>query len=277
MSKTVFGYLKKQANDTKKPALRVAAIALIAVMLLTGLTACGVPEFIKDIFNKDDKIEIDKTNQPPQLEMRPLEEIKETGITSEDVLAALDNLAKEFFLAGELYRFEGLEDYRDDLTYRFSGITPNDTYIPVSGDPDGKWEERQKPFYVSTLIHYADHRWLDEIKEFNNVYNLNFSYIAYLGNKPREFYVKSLAITKEEFESIMKAGNIDSFEINKEYTDSLGPKGSAYENFWEYQAYPDITIDREFIENASEEQLWALYNAINGSLTSINLYGKLPD
>jgi len=269
MSKNVWEYLKKHAQNTRKTAVKVTAVVLTAGMLLTGLTACGVPEFIDDIFNQEDEVVIDKTNQPPQLEMRPVEEIEESGITSEDVLAALDNLAKEFFLAGELPTIEGLDDYVDDITYRFSGITPSD----VSNSDI----EMIKPFYISTSRHYARYRWLEESKEFNDVYTLNFNYNAHLGDKTEVLNVKLLAITNEEFESIMKAGNIDSFEINKEYTDSLGPIGAAYNNFWGRSAYPGITIDREFIENADEELLWALYNAITGSLTSINLYGKLPD
>jgi hypothetical protein len=149
--------------------------------------------------------------------------------------------------------------------------------VPTSNNVLANMESRVDPFYFKYDSYSPNYPWIENEIVMNNVYPIYFNYTAKLGQDKEYCTIKNFGIYKEDFENIMKAFNIQGFTLTQEHLDSLGSAGKAYSYWLGSTVYPNTTIDRQMIENANSEQLWAIYNAINNSMYSINFDGNLPD
>ena len=257
-SESVGNYITSHAKNIKKGAIRATATALTAATLIGGLTACEIETLT-------------------QLEVRPIEEIEETGIKAEDVLALYDNMAKNYF--ERLYgNFSDSEKAASIIKYEFTNITPLESAVPTTEDYlFGPFETIIDPFYYS-LDTYTIVSWLAyDTTKLSNICPINFNYKAYSKDNVFDYQVTACGISPADLNSIIEAFNLKPFEITPEYIDSLGYAAISYQHLTGKTAYPSLTINRELIENANEQQLWSLYNAATNSIYSINFEAKQPE
>lgn len=270
-----------------RTAKRAVATGLVAATLLGGLVGCNKTDVNNPSagnYTEPTNEIADGTNHEPfeALPIRPIEDIKETGITADDVLAAYDKLA----LAIEKKRYprenvdpDYLEAY-DKATAQFESITVETYEHPVfeiGGDVTLTYY--QFPFFIKRSSFRVGEPG-EQIQVDNKIYTCSFHYNIVNNNK---YYNetfgadghKSCGIIDYEFEDVMKSFNSPPSTITEDKL-ALGP----FEGFFELQlgqtCYAPMKIDRELIQSANEEQLWALYNMIH-SIYSINIEEKLPE
>ena len=92
--------------------------------------------------------------------------------------------------------------------------------------------------------------------------------------KEHNEYLKNFAIPADTFKNLMSVFNNEPFNITDEYVQDKNEL-FGLDNHIGKTAYNSIVFDKYLINNATEEQLWALYNAIE-SMYSLNFYGELP-
>ena len=73
----------------------------------------------------------------------------------------------------------------------------------------------------------------------------------------------------------MKSFGKSSFTLEERHVNQIPNMMDCYYQLGQ-TVYQPITIDRETIKNANEEQLWALYNALESAI-SLNVYNEQPD
>lgn len=299
-SESAGNYITSHAKNIKKGAIRATATALTAATLLTGLSACDANEILvePDIEQEtttgelttemDTFVETEVTteepttdsnqqeqetteNKPALPEMRPIEEIEKTGITADDVLAAMDNLAWKIFNVG--YKDSTLlnPDDINNVTCSFFSLEPTIT-TPASEE----LMPYKDPFYHLLDNYTPNFEWLNNKNLLNDVYATELYIKLSINGKNSLISVLDLGIAKEDFENVMNALDMDQFTITTDYLESLSSEDlQQYSHLIGNQAYSGLEIDRDLVVNATEEQLWALYNATMNSMTSINLEGTL--
>lgn len=222
-------YLSEHAQDIKQSAIKATATVLTAAALLGGMTGCAK---YKDVI------------MFPIASMKELEEIQEAGITAEDVLAVYDN-----FCLQKLYEtfLHHKEDYGDDwynFSAQFQSIKTHKRILQISNNDVPEYDYIHEPFY---------HMFNDE------GYCLTYNFYGALNNDSREFS-KNVQIVPVTFESLMDSLNVSPFSLTDEYWQNNPQHATDYNYPTGVDVYEPITIDRETIINATEEQLWKLYN-----------------
>ena len=298
-SESAGNYITSHAKNIKKGAIRATATALTAATLLTGLSACDANEILvePDIEQEtttgelttemDTFVETEVTteepttdsnqqeqetteNKPVLPEMRPIEEIEKTGITADDVLAAMDNLAWKIYYIGYKDSLVNPDDI-NNLTCKFSNIAPTAT-TPASEELTPYLD----PFYHLLDSYTPNFEWLNNKNQLDDVYAVKFVIKISLNGNNFSQNVYDLGISKEDFENIMDTFEMEQFTITADYLESLSSEDlQQYSHLIGNQAYSELKINRNLIENATEEQLWALYNATINSMSTINLEGTL--
>lgn len=251
-------YLEDHASDIKDGLVKGTATVLTVASLLGGMTGCGDLGFDSDNYQQ----------KFPISTIKPIDDIEEQGITAQDVLAAYDTIALT-----ALQKI--MEPAKDDFGSRwncfsaqFNSITNNNLNIETENGED---KSVPHPISIPNDSYSPQHLWSQEdMRFYDDVYLFNFSYSGDITNQIVDRTVFEMAMTWEDFSNIMKAFNIQPFELTQEYIDSLPYSSSRYEYCIGEQVYPEFKLDRETILNASEEQLWALYNAATNSIANIN-------
>ncbi|MGM9681268.1 MAG: hypothetical protein ACI3XR_07165 [Eubacteriales bacterium] len=281
---TVTGMKKYLANNANKiigNAKRAVATGLVGVTLLCGMVGCNKA----DVNNPSEGNHTESTNEIEDgashepfevLPIRPIEEIEESGITAEDVLAVYDKLA----LAIEKKRFpretigpDYLEAY-DKQTAQFESITV-ETYSDPIFETDGiKMIDYQFPFFIKRNS-FSIGQLGEQTELENKVYTCFFNYNVVSDNKYYNETFEGCGIIDYEFEDVMKSFNLSPSTITEDKL-ALGPSTDFFRFELGQTCYPPIKIDRELIQSANKEQLLSLYNMIN-SIQVINIERRLPD
>jgi len=238
--------------------MKKALSLILALVLCLSLCACGgqLDGLIEKIpgLGSPEETYNPQNNPFPVPETRPIEDIQATGITAEDVLAEYDRVAL-LALNSFILRISDNEEGFDwkYLSAQFSSLNVSQENMPTS---NGTWDLQYEPFHRAS----------------NNKYCLQFNYQGSFKNEPESLDIISFYISKEEFENILNAYNIKSFQITEEYLNSLGPMGKEFYSYCiniNTTVYEPFQLTRELIQTSTEEQLWALYNARN-SIYALN-------
>ena len=206
---------------------------------------------------------------PQAIEGRPRNEIQQEGITAEDVLAVYDQLAA----ITTKYLYSDIKDTMGDvynnMDARFVSITaPLEYKIPDGYSEDGI----PLSFYPLIDEHLSPAHWLEDDRMYN-VYPITFHADVLYGRNVLDHKYEFLVWNDADFDLIAQAFGSTSFIVTEDTIEQEPNKTGAYLysdiSYVGKPAYPAFTITREVIENANEEQLWALYNAAtNGFLTT---------
>ncbi len=256
----IFRYIsKKYGKKIKKSA---AALALAGLTTLSATTMSGCEE-IKHIFNPDET-SVEEYVKPTT---RTEEEIVETGITAEDVLAEFDNLAWDILMQShtttwQKYCPDDIDELMEELDFscQFKSISP-ESYDNEQG------EDTLFPFYgISTrkFINMIDYLTDDKDKPiFEDVYHAyivtdSFTYGEVSNN------LAPIGMYKDQFEPVANMMSSNKITITDEYIKNNidGEQGSiqAKYKYLDSIGYSSFEITRETIENASEEELYLLYD-----------------
>ena len=270
-------YLEDHATDIKDGIVKGTATVLTTAMLLGGMTGCDVVEQIGQ----------PKLEQFEQLPIRPVDEIEQTGIKAEDVLALYDDLAEKCVEAHHSTTSwkDNLGDRFDDLDGQFVSITPSSNFM------DENYSNYTMPFYAPLSYFQPSNRWIiSENGEYFNpdptiwsdkIYRTDLDVNCNLdGNLSKLKF--NWGIYEQDLVNVLSAFNVQSFTLTEEYCNSI-PNFSRelfvelhQSNMFGRQVYNPFTIDRKTIETANTEQLWALYNMLD-NMIKINFECQLPD
>lgn len=303
-------YFKTHGKQLKKSAIALALAGLTTTSAM-GMTGCQElnPDNEKDkiIFDSpqerygDDyrgnnptastEIQYGSDHEPfEQLEVRTREEMEQSGITAEDVLAIYDQLATEMWkLQNPIEKFFGTisqEEY-DNISIRFESISPylfsyeDDILDPESGEYYVAQKHLEYPFYFRDSFYTPSHRWFDNQLShitpeelMNSAYKSAFNISFVYDNKIYATKINNVGLYSTSFENVF-----DSLGIEKSIIDEDDYAFANQNKFFKPDAgstkYSPITLDRTIIENATEEQLWALYDMAS-TIRTINLEGKAP-
>ena len=275
-------YLSDQATDIKNGLVKGTATVLTAAMLLGGMTACDTNTPVENPDNTPGTTITDPNNQGSQpnnqTTLRPREEIEQTGITAEDVLAAIDNLVKQYYyLSKKQYITEENAHILDEIDYKFESITPKHSFVPSEENPEDLYAMIDPMFIPqdSLEIYY---NWFSKEMNLEDVYQIHFNFSTTYTNEgvPEQHNttVKNFVISQSDLNNILNAFNVEKFIITQDYINSLGIAGSSYRDLIGQELYKNTTINRQMLESATPEQLWALYDAITNSMTQININGE---
>lgn len=259
--------MKRKGIFMKRKAWYLAIIMLWAV---TFVSACGKNNTQMPETNQN--IEVGTEIEPlPVVNPRTEEEIRVTGVVAQDVLDQLDIIALNIY---KYPNWDDKEEYGekwDRFVGSFINIKPN---ILAQIEPG---ENVYYPFYAYDEGYTPDHTWFEkdefleqEKESIDSVYLISIEYVIGLEDRGLYFTHSFICVPKEDFIQIMEA-----FDVEKTYLDFENRKN--YENYkfintlyYGQEVYAPFNINREVIENATQEQLDALYKAIMNSIIPIN-------
>ena len=195
------------------------------------------------------------------METRPKNEILQTGITAEDVLAVYDKFCAAAYHHNDAFYVANIPDHYTPSAVTFASISAP---APISPETD---DIQESPYYVmsSFIIPHllSNGIKVPAIKE--PAYNATLT-IEYMYDPGFIFENKyDIGISKRYFDNMASAFGHQSFKLTQEHADyahKIHP-GLYLESDINAPTYEAFTIDREAIENATEEQLWALYNMLS--------------
>lgn len=268
-------------NDRSKSAqsaLRLFMTLSVITAMALNTTACDI-----NTINGGDQQGIqggNVQNITPITTTRSPEEIEETGLTANDVLAAYDELASDVFAA--IFK-EPENSYYDGYSCSFVSISPMQMDF---NNGDGSFSRQTIPYYHKEDKFRPMQFWFNNEggsfyglnnQQIDNVYlvSLNLQFIR--GSEVIHRTNNNWLITEDVMANLMQAYDSDPFFVTQDTINASSQPESVFcfapEDDMVYQP---ITIDRELIKNSNEEQLTALMNAIQ-SMYSLNFYGKLPE
>lgn len=234
-------YISDHAQDIKNGAIKTTATLLTAAALVTGMTACDTTPS-----NDPQTSQQEQQNSNtlyPIVTVKPREEIEAEGITSKDVLALYDNLAY-------LYAKNKLQPYADIRGYDVKDISAqfdNVHVCKISLKASGNTQMVDDPFYCPIN---------------DNGYLVRYNYNSAIKDK-KDHYHSDIIITQETFKTLMDSFNIAPIELTEEYWKENPTYVESHKHLTGKTVYPSFQFTRDIINNANEEQLWALYNVGN--------------
>lgn len=276
-------YLSDHATDIKEGFVKGTATVLTVAAMLGGMTACDTNEPVENPNNTPGISAPADPSNPGQpgnpndnkVTLRPREEIEQTGITAQDVLDLYDEFARD---AVRAYNgFEGSQIHLDKLTGDFISLSPQIVIDPTT------YDRLPIACYIKETEFKPNQKWLTEsshqlynpnIQNVGDVYLMTLLVHQHGIGREHDNHLKNFAIPAKEFDKLMLAFNNSQFNITNEY---IQDKNELFEldKHIGKTAYNSIIFDKDLIANATEDQLWALYNAME-SLYSLNFYGELP-
>ena len=205
---------------------------------------------------------------------RPEEEIEATGITAEDVLAIYDQLAWDFGLKVWDVRFPEVDDSYFSAQFDRIDVLNYNHLDPELAD------SLAYPFYgVSQHGHRNDFFWFEEKdkKTFMEAYDFNFYQTSVYGYQLLDTTIQCVGAHRDQFEPVMDSFGVEKFFLTEEFIENCGYKypWDLY-NYLNKEVYKPFAITRETIENATEEQLYLLYDLAK-SIRSICLDQEDPN
>lgn len=221
----------------------------------------------------------------PEPVQRSREEIEQTGVTAEDVLAGLDAFVRERDRRANSY------DATANFSARFYAILPNRT---AGQREDG---DIVCPFYyVNDSAEFAPdiHHWFwkeddpDYTDDFDELipnvcqiqilYFSAFDWLTLTITDPNLF--QNVGVTASDFQTMLEVFHVPTYMMTEEKISEILNTTRMDTNTLRLRyagetVYDGFVITREVIENATQEQLDALYPLIQ-SMNTINFEGKDP-
>lgn len=298
-SEAVGTYLQDHATDIKDGIVKGTATVLTTAMLLGGMTGCDVLQQGQNP-NETTKPPIttpvdkntptqsesglfvgtiyDESDLPPAIEHRTEDEIAETGLSAQDVLNAYDQLAID--IAKALYASNYYRDLSEDaykkMAVQFESIGTWEYDAPAG---NGDWTIKTAPFYATDPYYTAQQTWQSFKMDYSHKFPAvptTLKFKTFLDGVCFTTTIQNAGIEPNQFAQTMEAFGNKPEVVTDEYLEAHVDKPEDFVKFMDQNAYPALTISRDLINNATPEQLEALYNMLS-SLHSIILDQSLPD
>lgn len=277
MNSKVLNYLSEKKDnfmdwfEANKQSIKTNATKVIAtgltLAMLTNVGGCknsDAPPFINPNAFTGETL-------PPAIETRPQEEIIETGITAEDVLAIYDQLS---LIAIQKFWSSSKEDWGDDfykINATFSSIsTPNET---IWNPQKSTHVERSQPYYTYDTLYESPLPWQTPPYSYSElVYPVKFSIdVGFNNNIFTHQSFDGFGIYASQFIPIAHDFGSEQFNLTNEYINSVYEPGSLVHTIHSATAFTPFTITRDDILQITDQDiLWNLYNCGVSSLYSIN-------
>lgn len=266
-------YIEKNGKKIKRSA---TALALAGLTTLSATTMGGC-ENINNIINPEEPYTFTEPYEKPTT--RDEHEIEEKGITAEDVLAEFDNLAWEFNLRSYTHSMQNYnpdeweEIVKDSKTSaQFVKITPTHDY---KYEPFPFYGIKINPPFKNWFLHYLTQEQQD--KEFEGVYpGMLYINEVTFGHAGENFF--HVGMYKDQFQPLAEHLSSAKFLLTEDliynYWEDL--IDSSKYDYLNSQGYAPFEITRETIENASEEELYLLYDLAK-SIRAISLNAEYPN
>lgn len=287
--------MKNQPRNSFSARKTAFCLMLAVLCFLSAVTLSGC-DYIKDTAYhlveewKNEELYYKYFAVEPYAEpiTRTPEEIRESGITAEDVLAEFDRLAWDINLIRYTRSIkENCPDkweqiVRDSQTSaQFVKITPehdgrNFDYYPIYGmitTHEGYYD------FFSTLTQGK------EPKHFQGVYPIQIHYndVTYGHQNGHQSEIPNsltIGVYKDQFQPVGDFMADERFMLTLDKIDQIvapfGGGDSHYYDFKNSQGYSAFEITRETIKNASQEELYALYDLAR-SIRAISIELEYPD
>lgn len=283
--KAIQDYLNKNGKKIKTTA---TALALAGLTTLSATTMSGCDE-ISQIITPGESISSISSNDPfvpskgPYAEpiTKTPQEIEESGITAEDVLAEFDRLVWDINLI--IYTRSIKRDHPDNWEQIVRDSKTSAQFVKMT--PELTSEYSPYPMYGILTRGYDDQFDLltqgKENKWFYDVYPVNIYYNnVTFGHQNEDYNQIRVGVYKDQFEPVGDLMASDKFILTIDKLDQLalqvGGGDSTYYSYENSQGYSAFEITRETIKNASQEELYALYDLAR-SIRSISIDLQYPD
>lgn len=252
MSDDIFRYISREYG--KKIKRSVTALALAGLTTLSATTMGGC-ENISNIINPEE-------THFAEPETRSPDEIAETGITAEDVLALYDSIVWKYFVSND-------PNYPETpMSAQFTKIT-NLTSCGYGFNP-GYWTHHHFNFLRSET-------------PMNNIYIICLEGLVVadgeLYNCDKSDVSSQFGCSKESFDAVADVFGTGKYLLTQEMCDYGDYKYHGSSDFVDSEVYYPFDITREDILNATPEQVELLYNLYQSiySVTVNNIEPELPE
>lgn len=259
-------------------------LVLVMALLAGALSGCNALTWLQAVVSGEEVFAVEL----PEVETRPEEEILSSGAEANDVLALLDSLCLSWFRNS----MEGEDQMdTDKLNAQFTSITvpqrsessPIDHSLLVYSDPGfikNRWFYPVCSWHQDSLV--------DENLRLGNVYSIDIHYVEEYDGVGMNACLSGWGVGESVFENVMALYGVSSYILSEEHCTGItvyNEKGEEvtenvnpiiYYTNWGQTTYEPMTIDRETVANATEEQLAALYEMVR-SIYQVNLEGILPE
>lgn len=224
-------------------------IVVLICIMAASMSGCGLLSSI--VGNAEGK---ESTQMElPEVTTRPREEIESTGITAADVLGRLDEIMQ---IRTEFFYGKAEASIVDRVNTQFVSITPS-SLEGLEGTSGYGLSQSFDFYFVKNFLENHE----EYTKEYfgaefaphhtiGNVYVVNIQYWEELDGYAAKEELRDWGIAQREFEAVLEAFGSTASET--------------------------LTIDRELIEGATDEQLWCLYDMAE-TIYMINMEGRLPE
>jgi hypothetical protein len=267
-------YLSNFNSPLSHKAMQSLLALLLAVSLMISIAGCG------------NSAGPNGGTQPPvtfeQLEERPIEEIEETGIRAEDVLAAYDAFVTKIYQATNYKRQNGNVS---NFTAQFTSLSTQGYEISeFNGKKYEIIEEGNHPYFRCLPDYDIVQKWInmpeypyykENIQTLHNIYPVQINYIGTTSEYSEIKDVSDFGISQEAMEDTLNTFNVKKTYLTQDLANQT-PEPVSYFNYINTELYNKFEITRETIENATEDQLWQLYEMLV-SLNTINFENRMPN
>ncbi len=197
----------------------------------------------------------------PVITPRPQDEIEKTGVTKEDVINTINYEFQDCLVAFYKDRRPGA-----NVSVKFNCLRPD---LSNAEQPDKVY------FFAESYAtnHQSDWEKVKPEKEyFNNIYAGSVNIELMVNGKTTSVDYVNIGMSQDSFEKMCDTFGYESAIVDWQYIEDhdLSP------TFFGRKVYPGFEINEETINNATQEQLNAIYDVFK-SLIDINIYGKDPN
>ena len=250
---------------------RILALFLILVLVFTA-SGCDLKEIVDSISNKSDYT---GPTEFEQYEVRSVEEIMKEGIKPEDVFALYDAILLKSVRAIN-------KKLNQNAKVQFEKIAPDPVYIEdVQGIPDAYYWYHERAVREMSWLDFEESSYYQPNRDRSSIEKV-YCIGIYFYSLRRNMYTNEVLyyyVSKPCMENLFDAFNVTSFNVTEAFIDS---QIGTYGENWRYSAVLDLgkqvynfVFDKTTIQNANEEQLWALYNLVD-NIDKINFLGIDP-
>lgn len=266
-------YMEKNGKKIKRSA---AALALAGLTTLSATTMSGCEEIVS-IINPNLGLEDNRPTGEHYIvpTMRSDDEIQETGITAQDVLALYDNLTTNIIGV----QYAGLDFLNED--YYPDGKKYSASFVSI--DTKVGWEDRICPVYGITQRFDDFPKWFNRDRNdpiiVDDMYDIGIHYNGIDShNVIYNDECLNTLIDKSLFEPLAESLGHKKFLLTEEKDQEYWYETGYIETdfYIDTNVYERFTITRETIENATDEQLELLYS-IGKSIWDFMFNLNFPD
>lgn len=278
MNSKVLNYLSDKKDnfmdwfESNKTNIKTNATKVIATGLtlaaLTNMAGCSGNASNEQNNIADDNVIIETIPNQDQIileeerspfdSLKPRDQIEQDGITAQDVLDVCNNLVvmsmRTHYPASSSENLEFYNICTPTSQTSISDTHSNDTL------PFYPFYEKYQP-YSNPLSSFNS-------PTFTNVYKIHITGkttdSTNLDDASKSSYTSlPIVFSKEDFERVAKAFGLDIFKIDQQYaSDVLLEKNIDISGYIGTKAIAGQTINRDNIMNATEDQLWIIYDAV---------------